>query len=281
MRLREDGLPKIQTCAIRPDSARLRGGSAPILAPVRRQFSIPHLVATPSAGRSAGRIEWDDHRSGQWSAPTPSDAFIIIYPPEPNFQRPQHLSQACTPELKRRSPRRPTKPCWSFSRKPATGPHWNNFSVTPTRRCAATSPVSSALPSPTTFSKRLRSRSSASSGSCASPPSSAPGPSGSLRVLPSRISNTPAAGNPSTTHHLNTSLLSYPFLGEPPGEAFLTLLDHVSPASRAVLLLHYQHDLTLEESAAILEIPIGTAKSRLHYGVTTLRKYLTSERKPA
>ena len=70
-------------------------------------------------------------------------------------------------------------------------------------------------------------------------------------------------------------------LGEPPDEAFFTLLDRVSPASRAVLLLHYQHDLSLEESAAILEIPIGTAKSRLHYGVSTLRKHLTSERKPA
>jgi RNA polymerase sigma-70 factor (ECF subfamily) len=69
--------------------------------------------------------------------------------------------------------------------------------------------------------------------------------------------------------------------GETPDEAFLTLIDHVSPASRAVLLLHYQHDLSLEESAAILDIPIGTAKSRLHYGVTTLRKHLTSERKPA
>jgi RNA polymerase sigma-70 factor (ECF subfamily) len=72
-----------------------------------------------------------------------------------------------------------------------------------------------------------------------------------------------------------------PSLGEPPDERFLTLLDQVSPASRAVLLLRYQHDLTLEETAAILEIPIGTAKSRLHYGVTTLRKYLTAERKPA
>jgi RNA polymerase sigma-70 factor, ECF subfamily len=72
-----------------------------------------------------------------------------------------------------------------------------------------------------------------------------------------------------------------PGLGEPPDEAFLALLDRVSPASRAVLLLHYQHDLSLEESAAILEIPIGTAKSRLHYGVNTLRKHLTSERKPA
>jgi RNA polymerase sigma-70 factor (ECF subfamily) len=73
----------------------------------------------------------------------------------------------------------------------------------------------------------------------------------------------------------------HPGLGEPPDEAFLSLLDRVSPASRAVLLLHYQHDLSLEESAAILEIPIGTAKSRLHYGVTTLRKLLTAERKPA
>ena len=72
-----------------------------------------------------------------------------------------------------------------------------------------------------------------------------------------------------------------PGLGELPDEAFLALLDHVSPASRAVLLLRYQHDLTLEESAEILEIPIGTAKSRLHYGVTTLRKHLTAERKPA
>jgi RNA polymerase sigma-70 factor (ECF subfamily) len=75
--------------------------------------------------------------------------------------------------------------------------------------------------------------------------------------------------------------ISNPSIGEPPDEAFLTLLDNVSPASRAVLLLRYQHDLTLEESAAILEIPIGTAKSRLHYGVTTLRKFLHSERKPA
>jgi RNA polymerase sigma-70 factor (ECF subfamily) len=72
-----------------------------------------------------------------------------------------------------------------------------------------------------------------------------------------------------------------PGLGEPPDEAFLAMLDCVSPASRAVLLLHYQHDLSLEESAAILDIPLGTAKSRLHYGVATLRKHLNLERKPA
>jgi RNA polymerase sigma-70 factor (ECF subfamily) len=76
-------------------------------------------------------------------------------------------------------------------------------------------------------------------------------------------------------------LASNPNLGEPPDAGFFALLDHVSPASRAVLLLHYQHDLSLEETAAILEIPIGTAKSRLHYGVATLRKHLISERNPA
>ena len=70
-------------------------------------------------------------------------------------------------------------------------------------------------------------------------------------------------------------------LGELLDEAFLTLLDRVSPASRAVLLLRYQHDLSLEETAAVLEIPIGTAKSRLHYGVSTLRKLLITVRKPA
>ncbi len=70
-----------------------------------------------------------------------------------------------------------------------------------------------------------------------------------------------------------------PGLGVPPDAAFLSLLDRVSPASRAVLLLHYQHDLSLEETAAILDIPVGTAKSRLHYGVAALRKHLTLERK--
>jgi RNA polymerase sigma-70 factor, ECF subfamily len=82
-----------------------------------------------------------------------------------------------------------------------------------------------------------------------------------------------APPEPLTTLSLN--------LGEPPDEAFLALLNHVSPASRAVLLLHYQHDLSLEEAAVILEIPVGTAKSRLHYGVSTLRKHLSIERKPA
>jgi DNA-directed RNA polymerase specialized sigma24 family protein len=39
-------------------------------------------------------------------------------------------------------------------------------------------------------------------------------------------------------------------------------------------LLHYQQHLSIEEAAAILDIPIGTAKSRLSYGIAAIRKYV-------
>ena len=50
------------------------------------------------------------------------------------------------------------------------------------------------------------------------------------------------------------------------------LLAAVSPASRAVLLLHYLEEMTLEEVAAVLGAPLGTVKSRLAYGLQTLRR---------
>lgn len=52
------------------------------------------------------------------------------------------------------------------------------------------------------------------------------------------------------------------------------LLGHVSPASRAVLALHYLDGLTIDETAAVLELPMGTVKSRLAYGLAALRKQL-------
>jgi RNA polymerase sigma-70 factor (ECF subfamily) len=57
----------------------------------------------------------------------------------------------------------------------------------------------------------------------------------------------------------------------------LSVIEQVSPASRAVLLLHYEQDLTIEETAAVLDIPVGTAKSRLAYGVSVLRKLLNQK----
>jgi RNA polymerase sigma-70 factor (ECF subfamily) len=56
-----------------------------------------------------------------------------------------------------------------------------------------------------------------------------------------------------------------------------SLLDQVSPASRAVLDLHYLEDLTIQEIAAILQLSTGTVKSRLAYGLKTLRS--ATERK--
>ena len=55
------------------------------------------------------------------------------------------------------------------------------------------------------------------------------------------------------------------------------LLERVSPASRAVLALHYADDLSLDETAAVLDLHLGTVKSRLAYGLTTLRRLLGEE----
>jgi RNA polymerase sigma-70 factor (ECF subfamily) len=51
----------------------------------------------------------------------------------------------------------------------------------------------------------------------------------------------------------------------------------VSPASRAVLILHFEEELTLPEIAAVLEVPLGTIKSRLAYGLATLRKRMETK----
>lgn len=65
-------------------------------------------------------------------------------------------------------------------------------------------------------------------------------------------------------------------VGSPPREFLPEMLNAevLSPASRAVLTLHFQEELSLPEVAAILEIPLGTVKSRLAYGLAALRKLL-------
>ena len=47
---------------------------------------------------------------------------------------------------------------------------------------------------------------------------------------------------------------------------------------RAVMVLHFYLDLPLTDVAEILDIPPGTAKSRLHRGLATLRTALAVER---
>jgi len=48
--------------------------------------------------------------------------------------------------------------------------------------------------------------------------------------------------------------------------------DSLPPASRAVIVLHYFEEMTLVEIAAILDVSVGTIKSRLAYGLALLRK---------
>ena len=52
------------------------------------------------------------------------------------------------------------------------------------------------------------------------------------------------------------------------------LVSDLSPASRAVIVLYYLHEMSLVETAAVLEIPVGTVKSRLAYGLESLRRRL-------
>ncbi len=57
----------------------------------------------------------------------------------------------------------------------------------------------------------------------------------------------------------------------------LPRLQTISPGSRAVMVLHFQEDLPLQDVAAILELPLGTVKSRLAYGLAMLRKEFRGE----
>jgi RNA polymerase sigma-70 factor (ECF subfamily) len=50
------------------------------------------------------------------------------------------------------------------------------------------------------------------------------------------------------------------------------MLGNISPASRAVLILHYLEEMTIGEVAEVLDINPGTVKSRLNYGLEALRK---------
>jgi RNA polymerase sigma-70 factor (ECF subfamily) len=60
-------------------------------------------------------------------------------------------------------------------------------------------------------------------------------------------------------------------------EAWLEIrraLQAISPEKRVVVVLHYLNDLPISEIAEILDLPLGTVKSRLHYGRQALKKQL-------
>ena len=56
------------------------------------------------------------------------------------------------------------------------------------------------------------------------------------------------------------------------------LIKEVSPASRAVLILHYLDEMSLSEVAEILDVSVGTVKSRLAYGLESLRQKIKEKK---
>lgn len=55
----------------------------------------------------------------------------------------------------------------------------------------------------------------------------------------------------------------------------------LTPDQRAVVVLRYWRDLRQEEIAEVLDIPLGTVKSRLHHATAALRAALEAEARPA
>jgi len=55
-------------------------------------------------------------------------------------------------------------------------------------------------------------------------------------------------------------------------------VERLSPPLRETVLLCYTHQLTHEEAAEAMGVPIGTAKSRLHAALESLRKQLGAAR---
>ena len=72
-----------------------------------------------------------------------------------------------------------------------------------------------------------------------------------------------------------------PFAASVEREALREALAALTPEHRAVIALHYLEGLTAEQIASHLDVPVGTVKSRLHYGLAELRSaYDAAAREP-
>ena len=60
-----------------------------------------------------------------------------------------------------------------------------------------------------------------------------------------------------------------------------TALRRLDPGHRAVVAMHYLLGMPLTDVAASLGIPVGTAKSRLHYALAAMRSSVDAEPTPA
>ena len=51
------------------------------------------------------------------------------------------------------------------------------------------------------------------------------------------------------------------------------------PKHQSVVILYYLHGLSLQETAELLDVRLGTVKSRLHYALRSLRTRLEGDRR--
>ena len=56
----------------------------------------------------------------------------------------------------------------------------------------------------------------------------------------------------------------------------LECVDSLGPKHKIVVVLHYLNGLNLAEIAEVVEVPVGTVKSRLHYALRKLRVQLSA-----
>jgi len=56
----------------------------------------------------------------------------------------------------------------------------------------------------------------------------------------------------------------------------LSAVDTLGPKHKVVVVLHYLNGLNLAEIAQVVDCPVGTVKSRLHYALLRLRTHLAS-----
>jgi DNA-directed RNA polymerase specialized sigma24 family protein len=79
-----------------------------------------------------------------------------------------------------------------------------------------------------------------------------------------------AAVEPATERDFSTTVVERDRLG--------SHINRLPLDQRTVMVMHFYLDLPLGDAAAILGIPVGTAKSRLHRGLETLRIAMGAER---
>lgn len=60
-------------------------------------------------------------------------------------------------------------------------------------------------------------------------------------------------------------------------EKLYSLINDLTPFSKAVLTLHYNNGIAIGEIADILGIPVGTVKSRLSYGLSIIKRKAQSD----